>query len=166
MTIAHRSFTATTAVAITATAAAALLLVAMSTASFAGSPPGKGNANKGNANKGNASNSQSTGSFWYGNHSNQGITDLVTAGITLVAARELALSTASVGYKPLPPGIAKNLARGKSLPPGITTRHLSDPLLKGLPQYNGYQWLGAGSDLVLINMTSRMVADVLVNALR
>ena len=94
------------------------------------------------------------------------LTNLVVAGITQAAARELAISTASVGYKPLPPGIAKNLTRGKPLPPGLATRNLSDQFAAALPKPSGYQWVGAGTDLVLIDLTSRVVADVLANALR
>ena len=149
------------------TLTAAALFLVISTAGQAGPPPGKGNPNSGNA-----SNSQNSGSPPYDqqmkgqNESHDTLTNLVLAGITLVAARELALSTASVGYKPLPPGIAKNLARGKPLPPGLATRSLSGQFLAGLPKHSGYQWVGAGTDLVLINITSRVVADVLVNALR
>jgi hypothetical protein len=37
------------------------------------------------------------------------------------------------GAKPLPPGIAKNLARGKPLPPGIAKRTLPRELIVQLP---------------------------------
>ncbi len=160
MTTVHRTLTA------------AALVFLISTAGQAGQPPGKGNSNSGGPNKGNASNSQNNGSLPYDrqikelNESSDTLTNLVLAGITLVAARELAISTASVGHKPLPPGIAKNLARGKPLPPGLATRNLPDQFVAGLPKHVGYQWLGAGTDLVLIDITSRVVADVLVNALR
>jgi len=140
----------------------ASLLAAVSTVSFAAPPPGAGNPNKGNS----ASKGPNTGGFWYGNSSNSDVTNLITAGITLVAARQLALDAGVVGFQPLPPGIAKNLARGKPLPPGIANRQLPDSLLRGLPQYQGYQWLGAGTDLILVNMASRVVADVLINALK
>jgi hypothetical protein len=149
------------------TLAAAALFLVISTVGQASPPPGKGDPNSSNG-----SNSQSNGSSPYDqqikghNESRDTLTNLVLAGITLVAARELALSTASVGYKPLPPGIAKNLARGKPLPPGLATRSLSGQFLAGLPKHSGYQWVGAGTDLVLIDITSRVVADVLVNALR
>jgi len=150
----------------------AALLFVVSTAGQAGQPPGKSNPNSDNPGKGNASNAQQNSNLPYGQRLNEPtnsrntLTGLVLAGISLAMARELAISTASVGYKPLPPGIAKNLARGKPLPPGLATRNLSDQFVAGLPKHNGYQWVGAGADLVLIDITSRVVADVLVNALR
>ena len=142
----HRSI-AVRFVASATVAFVTVTLATVSTASFADPPAGKGNANKANQSKDNTS-------------------QLITAGISLVAARQLALDTGAIGFTPLPPGIAKNLARGKPLPPGIASRNLPDSLLKGLPQYRGYQWSAAGADLVLIDVTPRVVADALVNALR
>lgn len=150
----------------------AALLILVLTVSQASQPTGKDNSNSNHPKKGNASNSQKNGSLPYNqqikasNESRNSLTNLVLAGITMAAARDLAISTASVGYKPLPPGITKNLARGKPLPPGLTTRNLSEPFVASLPEHIGFQWVGAGTDLVLIDITSKVVADVLVNALR
>lgn len=125
-------------------------------------PPGKGNPNAGNPNKGNAGNANQ----WVNQSLSNKTADLITAGITIAAARALAVDVGAVGFKPLPPGIAKNLARGKPLPPGIATRSLPNKLLEGLPKYDGYEWLAAGADLILINTASRVIADVLTDALR
>ena len=159
MSTVHRS------IAVLAVLVTTVMLATVSTASFADPPPGKGNANQGN-NANSSSNSSGKGSFDFSNQGQDSTLQLVTAGINLVAARQLALDTGTTGYKPLPPGIAKNLARGKPLPPGIANRNLPDSLLQGLPKYPGYQWTAAGADLVLVNLTSRLIADVLVNALR
>lgn len=70
-----------------------------------------------------------------------------------------------VDVKPLPPGIAKNLARGKPLPPGIAKRYPADPLARRLPRVQGHDWIEAGDDLVLINMATGIVADIIVDAL-
>ncbi|HSB54053.1 MAG TPA: hypothetical protein VLD58_06840, partial [Gemmatimonadales bacterium] len=43
------------------------------------------------------------------------------------------------GVKPLPPGIAKNLARGKPLPPGIAKQQLPQAVLTLLPPRPGYE---------------------------
>lgn len=137
-----------------------MMTAAIGSISMADPPPGKGNPNKGNSSKHNSSNQWGTPSL--GNTT----ADLITAGITIAAARALALDVGAIGFKPLPPGIAKNLARGKPLPPGIATRNLPDKLVKGLPRYEGYQWLAAGADLILINTASKLVADVLTNALK
>jgi len=145
---------------------AVLACVAVSVASvaIASPPPGKGNSNAPGQSKSNSGNDNS-GYLWRGN-TDQLVNNLVTAGITAVFARNIAVGASYTGFKPLPPGIAKNLARGKPLPPGIVTRSLPGSLLKQLPQYPGYNWAAAGADLILINTASRLVADVLRDALR
>lgn len=60
----------------------------------------------------------------------------------------------------LPPGIAKNVARGKRLPPGIAKK-LSPQLLAQLPQREGYEYAQVGADIVLIETATRLVVDVL-----
>ncbi len=124
-------------------------------------PPGKGNPNKsnqGNSNQGNSGQGQ-------GN--SQGTTDLsvglALAGISALTARNLALNVGSVGYAPLPPGIAKNLARGKPLPPGIAKKAVPASMLGQLPYHPGYEWQIAGADLILIGIGTAIVADVLRN---
>ena len=39
----------------------------------------------------------------------------------------------------LPPGIRKNLARGKPLPPGIAKKMVPGPMLRELPVYAGHE---------------------------
>lgn len=92
--------------------------------------------------------------------------DLVRAGITVEAVRRIMgeHGVTTAGYKPLPPGIRKNLARGKPLPPGIAKRYPPDALLSRLPRYNGYEWVVAGADLVLVQIATRVVADIIVRA--
>ncbi|MBS7663216.1 RcnB family protein [Pseudomonas lalucatii] len=64
----------------------------------------------------------------------------------------------------LPPGIAKNLARGKPLPPGIAKRF--DPhLSRQLPHYEGYEWQQIGRDVVLVAIATGIVYEVLRNVL-
>lgn len=65
---------------------------------------------------------------------------------------------------PLPPGIAKNLARGKPLPPGIA-RNLDSRLAARLPYYEGYQWQQVGSDMVLVAVATGIVYEILRNVL-
>lgn len=60
----------------------------------------------------------------------------------------------------LPPGIQKNLARGKPLPPGIA-RKLDSRLLGRLPHYEGYEWQQAGTDLLLIAIATGVIQEVL-----
>lgn len=70
-----------------------------------------------------------------------------------------------VDVKPLPPGIEKNLARGKPLPPGIAKRYPADPLARRLPRVEGHDWIEAGDDLVLVNAATGIVADIIADAL-
>ncbi|HAA45764.1 MAG: integral membrane protein [Halomonas sp. 54_146] len=65
----------------------------------------------------------------------------------------------------LPPGIQRNLERGKPLPPGIAKR-FDGQLASQLPRYPGYEWERVGADVVLIEAATRIVVDVLVDVLR
>lgn len=87
---------------------------------------------------------------------------LVTAAITFEQARHLAVSNNYTGYGALPPGIRKNLGRGKPLPPGIAKKAVPGPLLAQLPKHPGYEWQICGSDLVLVAVATAIIADVLV----
>lgn len=86
---------------------------------------------------------------------------LVTAAITIEQARRLAISNNYTGYGALPPGIRKNLGRGKPLPPGIAKKAVPGPLLAQLPHHPGYEWQVCGSDLVLVAVATAIIADVL-----
>jgi hypothetical protein len=66
--------------------------------------------------------------------------------------------------KALPPGIAKNLARGKPLPPGIARTRVPDQLLVLLPARTGTRWLMAG-DVVLLVDPKDIVLDLIRLAL-
>jgi hypothetical protein len=65
----------------------------------------------------------------------------------------------------LPPGIAKNLARGKPLPPGIAKRYLPPGLLGRLPPRPGYEWVAVGRDVVLIAIATGIIVDILGDVL-
>lgn len=86
---------------------------------------------------------------------------LSTAGITVSTARGYAVQAGATGYGSLPPGIRKNLARGKPLPPGIAKKMVPGPMLARLPVHPGYEWRVAGSDLILVAIATAVVADVL-----
>jgi len=92
--------------------------------------------------------------------------DLIRAGITVSLARDYASDYRAVGYGPLPPGIRKNLARGKPLPPGIAKKVVPSGMLSRLPVYPGYEWRVAGTDLILVSLATLVVADVLADVFR
>lgn len=61
----------------------------------------------------------------------------------------------------LPPGIRKNLQRGKPLPPGIVRHWLDRRLERRLPYYAGHEWVRAGNDLLLISISTGLINVVL-----
>lgn len=87
----------------------------------------------------------------------------IAAGITTAAARSLALNNHLTQFSALPPGIQKNLMRGKPLPPGIAKKVLPLPFINQLPYHPGYEWRAVGRDLVLIALSTAIVVDVLQN---
>ncbi|WP_285261229.1 anti-virulence regulator CigR family protein [Halopseudomonas bauzanensis] len=88
---------------------------------------------------------------------------LVSAGISAVLAREYARDVGLAGYRDLPPGIRKNLMRGKPLPPGIARKVRSDRFLDRLPRHTGYEWQMAGTDLILVSVATGVIADILLD---
>jgi hypothetical protein len=67
--------------------------------------------------------------------------------------------------KPLPPGIAKNLARGKPLPPGIAKQQLPSDLVRLLPPvYPGYERIVVDGRVLLVDIATQMIHDVLMEA--
>jgi len=66
--------------------------------------------------------------------------------------------------KGLPPGIAKNLARGKPLPPGIAKRYLPGDLRDVLPPPPiGYERIIVDGKILLVEVATRIVHDILAN---
>ena len=70
------------------------------------------------------------------------------------------------GSKALPPGIAKNLARGKPLPPGIAKRAFPNDLLVRLPPVaDGYERVIVLGKILLVEIATQVVHDILVDVL-
>jgi hypothetical protein len=87
--------------------------------------------------------------------------NLMRAAIDRDAVRRLVLAHQLTGRSPLPPGIRRNLVRGKPLPPGIARQAVPGPVLRGLPHHEGHEWLVCGTDLVLVAIAGAIVADVI-----
>jgi hypothetical protein len=69
------------------------------------------------------------------------------------------------GKKSLPPGIAKNLARGKPLPPGIAKQALPDGLVAVLPDPpHGYERIVVDGKVLLVEIATQVIHDVLEDA--
>ncbi|MBW2956616.1 MULTISPECIES: anti-virulence regulator CigR family protein [Hafnia] len=109
-----------------------------------------GHSDQGNSNKGNN-----------GNQNNGHQSGQPAISISYSDARRLAVNYGLTGYQSLPPGIAKNLARGKPLPPGIAKKAVPSNMLRDLPNYPGYEWRIVGDDLVLIALSTAIVTSII-----
>lgn len=70
------------------------------------------------------------------------------------------------GSKPLPPGIAKNLARGNPLPPGIAKRRLPNELFVQLPPVaDGFERVIIAGKILLVEIATQIVHDILVDVI-
>ena len=66
------------------------------------------------------------------------------------------------GKHSLPPGIAKNLQRGKPLPPGIAKQSLPAGLLGSLPSApHGYERIIVGGKVLLVEIATQVIHDIL-----
>jgi Ni/Co efflux regulator RcnB len=86
---------------------------------------------------------------------------LISVNVRYEDVRPIAVANHYIGYKSLPPGIRKNLMRGKPLPPGIAKKMVPEPMLIKLPRYGGYEWHVCGSDLVLAAIATGIVQEVI-----
>ncbi|EEE2000419.1 TPA: hypothetical protein R5S02_002527 [Salmonella enterica] len=119
-----------------------------------GNGNGGGHGNNGNGHKEKAG--QKTE-----HRKNGGKPDHVESDISYAVARQLAVNLGLTGYQSLPPGIAKNLARGKPLPPGIAKKTVPASMLGQLPYYPGYEWKIVGDNLVLIALSTAVVTAII-----
>ncbi|MFJ2548510.1 anti-virulence regulator CigR family protein [Pseudomonas sp. NPDC087612] len=141
-----------------------LVLITGSVGAFADPGNGKGQGNG----KGNSQNSQghgNQGSGAKGKSSGQSDWD---HGPSIDRGSVLNVLNSYHSYwspgPALPPGIQKNLARGKPLPPGIAKK-LDGRLLGHLPRYDGYEWQQAGTDLILVATATGIIYEVITGAL-
>ncbi|MBP6083668.1 MAG: hypothetical protein KA732_20720 [Providencia sp.] len=77
--------------------------------------------------------------------------------------RPIAIEYGLTGYKGLPPGIAKQIRKGKPLPPGIAKKVLPANFRSHLPVYEGYEWRVSGRDLILVAISTAIVAEIIEN---
>ena len=68
--------------------------------------------------------------------------------------------------KGLPPGIAKNLARGKPLPPGIAKQVLPQGLIALLPPpAHGFERIIVDGKVLLVEVATHVIHDILVDVI-
>ena len=119
-----------------------------------GNGQGGGKANHGNLGSHGNKNKNSGGGDW-------------NNGPSINRSSVLQIIGVNTGYwspgPDLPPGIQKNLARGKPLPPGIAKK-LDGRLVGRLPHYDGYEWQQVGTDLILVALATGLVYEILDGA--
>jgi len=68
--------------------------------------------------------------------------------------------------KGMPPGIAKNLARGKALPPGIAKQYLPEGLVHALPAPpRGDERIVVDGKVLLVEIATQVIHDILSDAI-
>lgn len=139
-------------------ACALLGCVLVATPAQSAPPEGKGKPDKETKHSNQQGNKQ-------GNKS-AGDAEIVSLGISATQARQIATDYRCTGYASLPPGIRKNLARGKPLPPGIAKKQVPSACLQHLPVRPGHEWIIAGNDLVLVAISTGLVVDLLNEVFR
>lgn len=72
----------------------------------------------------------------------------------------------SLGVEALPPGIRKRLERGKPLPPGIAKRAAPPGLRAAVPLPEGYEIVEVGLDVLLVEVATSLIHDVLMDVVR
>ncbi len=99
------------------------------------------------------------------------LTKAVIGGLITIAERAIVGDyldrnrSAFAGANALPPGIAKKVARGGALPPGIAKKTLPGGLLSRLPARPGQEWRVVGTDLLIVEIATNVIVDVLRDAL-
>lgn len=91
-------------------------------------------------------------------------------GDILISAAERALiqqyyQSHAIPVDDLPPGIRKKVARGKPLPPGIAKR-FPGGLRSQLAARPGYDYRVVGSDVMLVEVATGVIVDVVRDLLR
>ena len=145
-----------------------LCLILSAGVALAGPPEGKGKGGKPRVEHHTEKGAHQGGS---GGGSGDGghLQGVVETGVTLGVVEGLLgrdLAPLQVDAQPLPPGIRKNLARGKPLPPGLAKKQVAPELTERLPHYDGYEWVRVGTDLVLVGIVSGVVSDLVRDVFR
>ena len=85
---------------------------------------------------------------------------------TEVRSKAYYTSNPTPGLEALPPGQRKNLARGKPMPPGIAKRFPPDALRSSLSVPPQYDVIVVGWDVLLVEVATGIIHDVLMDVIR
>jgi hypothetical protein len=82
------------------------------------------------------------------------------------AIRQFYAERPAQGVEGLPPGIRRNLERGKPLPPGIAKRNPPAELRSRLSVREGFEIVEVGLDVFLVEVATNVIHDVLMDVIR
>lgn len=111
-------------------------------------------AGQGNGNRGEARSSR------------EGTVSVTLSAVLRTQVQEFYREQGVRGVKPLPPGMRNRLAQGKPLPPGIAKQVAPDALVGGLGLPRGFQLLEVGVDVLLVELATGVVHDILMDVIR
>lgn len=80
--------------------------------------------------------------------------------------RDFYSSRPASGVKALPPGMRNRLAKGKPLPPGIAKQVAPPALRSHLDLPRGYDLVEVGLDVILVEVATGVIHDVLMDVVR
>ena len=94
-----------------------------------------------------------------------------SSGITLsvdvrVQIQEFYSARPASGVEALPPGIRRRLERGKALPPGIAKKVAPPELQSRLELPGGFEIIEVGLDVLLVEIATNIIHDVLMDIVR
>lgn len=103
--------------------------------------------------------------------STTGVEAEVTASVSISLAdraiiQEFYATHTRQDVESLPPGIRRNLARGKPLPPGIAKKTLPSDLRSRLTVPERYEVVEVGLDVFLVEVATGIIHDVLMDVVR
>ena len=75
-------------------------------------------------------------------------------------------SSSRPAQEALPPGIRRNLERGKALPPGLAKRSPPQELQSTLTVSQGFEIVEVGLDVLLVEVATGIIHDVLTDLIR
>jgi hypothetical protein len=98
-------------------------------------------------------------------------TEILSSGASLsvelrTQIRDYYAVRAPSGASALPPGIRKNLARGKPLPPGIAKTYAPADLTSRIHLRDGFELVEVGLDVFLVEVATNIIHDVLMDVIR
>lgn len=86
---------------------------------------------------------------------------VLVGGLSARTVRDIARVNGMLGLAPLSSTARRNLQPGSALPQNLVYHAIPAPMLARLPAVEGHEWRIAGIDLLLVDSSTMIVADIL-----